>query len=106
MSASACSSITAADLEITDNEDYGLYIDGSQAEIDNVEVSGNLRGIYTTTQSAPAEVRIAGASVTGNQGVGVGISGASVMTLEDSIVSDTRMIAPRLFGSSSRIPVA
>ncbi|HZO13848.1 MAG TPA: right-handed parallel beta-helix repeat-containing protein, partial [Polyangiaceae bacterium] len=93
ISVSTCSRITAANLEIADNADFGLLIDSSRAEIDGIEVTGNLRGIFTQTQTGLSEIRIAGASVTDNFGVGLGISGATTITFDDSIVSDTRTIA-------------
>jgi len=97
-----CATVTGTQLQVVDNEDPGMCLDGSKVTLDDVEVSGNLRGIMLVSHSAPSEVHLTGATVTNNQGVGIGIAGAIFAVVDDSIVDNTMAIAlPALIDGTS-----
>ena len=90
---SQCSTVTATHLEVVDSADAGICVDGSKVEFDDVQVSGNLRGLFVHSASAPAEVHIAGAAIRDNLGIGLAITSATFAVVDDSIVEDTKNIA-------------
>jgi hypothetical protein len=88
-----CSSVTGTRLEVVNNVDPGMCLDGSKVVLHDVHASGNLRGIMLVSESAPSDVHIAGATLANNDGVGLGIGGATFAVVEDAVIDDTRSIA-------------
>ena len=88
-----CASVTATGLEVVDNACVGMCLDSSKVALDDLVASGNLRAIYAGTRSAPAEVRISGATLTNNRGYGLSIAGATFAVVEDTLVDDTTGLA-------------
>ncbi len=105
LSISGCSQVDATDVRISNNADFGLLIDDSAFDAERLDVSGNLRGVWIQhiglSTSQPVILREA--SISDNQGVGIGIDGQSVgVTVENSDVTETRSIAlPVLVGGVS-----
>ncbi len=106
LSISGCSHVDAQDVRITNNADFGMLIDDSSVDVDRVEVSGNLRGVWVQniTSSDPSQsVTMSHAMVAMNEGIGLGIAEASVgVTIEDSEIVETLSIPlPVLVGGVS-----
>lgn len=83
ISASACSTLTANGVRILDNSSFGLLVDRSSATIGGaapeqaIEVSRNFMGVWVQNVTDAQQVKLEGLSVTDNQGVGLGTSGAA-----------------------------
>jgi hypothetical protein len=96
ISASACSTLTATDLRIADNEDFGLLLDDSALDVDGFSVARNLRGVWMQNigASMPATASLRNATITENRGVGIGVASSSVgVTIQQTVVSDTKVIS-------------
>ena len=101
-SISGCSVVEASGLSIVDNTNFGLLVDDSSATFQpassgvSLEVTGNLRGVWLQHigVSSTQQVLLDGATVSDNEGVGLGISdGALGVTLRACSIANTSMIA-------------
>ncbi|HZO15853.1 MAG TPA: right-handed parallel beta-helix repeat-containing protein [Polyangiaceae bacterium] len=96
VAASECAGLTATDLRIIDNEDYGMLIHDSSLNADGLKVSGNLRGVWIQAVGAsmPGSVYLRNGELTGNQGVGIGVAmDSKSVTIENTNIADTQQIA-------------
>lgn len=100
-----CSDVIATDMDIEDSADFGLLVHDSALDLNGGVIAGNLRGVWVQNvgQSFAASVSIRNASVTRNQGVGVGVDGGSSdVLLADSTIDDTESVSlPVLVGGVS-----
>ena len=97
ISASGCSEVTATQVSIIDNADFGMLVDDSSLDVDGLKVTGNLRGLWLqkiglSMPGTKAVVR--NGELTGNLGIGVGVAEVSVgVEILDTTVSETKTIA-------------
>jgi hypothetical protein len=87
--ASAGSSVVGSGLVVQDNVDFGVLIDSSDAVLEDIDVSRNLRGVWV--QHIEKSVRISGATLDKNEGVGLALRGETCATVvvEDAVISNT-----------------
>ncbi|MEZ4309596.1 MAG: right-handed parallel beta-helix repeat-containing protein [Polyangiaceae bacterium] len=86
ISAAACSSLGARDLQVFENESYGLLIDASDALVGDptgepsVEIAQNTVGVWAQhiSEPGPQTVTLDGLEIRDNKGVGLGVSGETV----------------------------
>jgi hypothetical protein len=95
-SVSACSTVSATDLTITRNADFGMLVDDSSLSLNRATIDDNLRGLWVQGIGATRgsdSVRVSNAVFTGNEGVGFGIDqGAINVSIETSQITDTKMV--------------
>lgn len=100
-----CSSVTANDLRVLHNADYGVLIHDASVTLDGGSVDQNLRGVWIQKIGASqlGSVTIRGTSLTGNQGVGIGIAEQSDNVLIENVdIRDTLIVSlPVLVGGVS-----
>jgi len=113
LSIARCSDVTATDLRVEDNSDFGILADNSDVTLggpgsgDGVTINGNLRGIWlqNISQKASHTATVQNATLTGNQGIGIGMAGAlgeKSIHISDVTIADTEGIAlPNLVGGVS-----
>ncbi|RLB64281.1 MAG: hypothetical protein DRI90_04945 [Deltaproteobacteria bacterium] len=113
LSIARCSDVTAHGLQVEDNSDFGILVDNSDVSLggpgasQGLEINRNLRGIWLQNISTKAShfAQIRNATLTGNQGIGIGMAGAlgeGSISIADTTISDTAGIAlPNLVGGVS-----
>lgn len=117
VSAAACSNIVGAkDVRVRGNTDWGLLVDdstgtlGSDAAGEGIEISENLRGLWIQNvnkqgncpDGATGCVSLHGATLDGNRGVGIGVSGAArgIILCRSAISSTSSFTMPVFDGMS------
>ncbi len=113
LSIARCSDVTATDLRVENNSDFGVLADNSDVTLggpgsdEGVTINGNLRGIWLQNISSKAShtATIQNATLTGNQGIGIGMAGAlgeKSIHISDVTIADTEGISlPNLVGGVS-----
>lgn len=110
LSVSQCSTVDAVGLYVRDNSNFGILVDDSSVNFGEpgsttIEVLRNLRGIWVQNigASMPQTVLLTGCEVGENDGVGIGVDGASTnVTIRESTIRDTAIIdLPVLIGGVS-----
>lgn len=100
LTAAACSDLTARDLHVFNNQDYGVLIDDSAGMLGDpmsppaIEVHDNHIGVWAQhiSRSRPQTVTLDGVAVRDNSGVGIGTSGETVgLIICRSAVENTKM---------------
>jgi hypothetical protein len=81
LSVARCSDVTASDLLVSGSGSFGVLVDGASAALGSenmeggVQLTENVVGLWVSNVPTTESVSLMGATVEGNQGVGVGVSG-------------------------------